>query len=153
MLDDESVSPPGWRHYAKLSDAWNVEYQVHPCRTVSVTNFAANVGCGFDFHSLHSEELGLGPFGDNYMTVVVRDGKVRWFDVIYNSDFNGESEHYTSVAAWIQENHPEDWEFLESDGLLTERGAFPKSDLPRWVWLWQRYSAQYADEMLQTDAR
>lgn len=147
MLDDESASPPGWQNYAKLADAWSVEYELHQCQTISVTNFAANVGCGFDIHALHSEELGLGPFGDNYMSVVVRDGKVRWFSVVYNSNLNGASELYVSLAKWIEKNHPEDWEFLDNGWGFTELGAIPQSEVPRWIWLWQRYSAQYADEM------
>jgi hypothetical protein len=147
MLAETSSAPPGWRSFAKIDDAWSAEYFLDRCRTEIVTDYATRVGCTFAYHSLHSEELGLGPFGNNYLGVAVKDGEVRSFSVVFNGESNGEAALYESVGKWIHENHPEDWKFLETDGLLTERGAFPKSDLPRWVWLWQRYSAQYAAEM------
>ena len=150
MLADKSDSPPAWRDYAKLADAWSIEYLLSPCQTIRESDFETEVGCTFDVHVLHSEELGLGPYGDNLMSVTVRDGKIQWFNVVYNTQLSGATELYDSVATWIVENHPEDWELLNSDWAFIQRAALPQSDVPRWVWLWQRYSGQYADEMTPT---
>lgn len=150
MLADKSDSPPAWRDYAKLARAWSIEYLLSPCQTIRESDFETEVGCTFDVHVLHSEELGLGPYGDNLMSVTVRDGKIHWFNVVYNTQLSGATELYDSVASWIRENHPEDWEFLDSGWAFVQRAALPQSDVPRWVWLWQRYSAQYADETTQT---
>ena len=50
------------------------------------------VRCTFDLHMLGSDQLGLGPFGDNYWDLTIRDGKIISGWMWAPSDINGFAE-------------------------------------------------------------
>lgn len=128
----------GWHDYQRLIEAYSTEHDVQTCQETGTSPSGTPVSCPFDYHSLRSEELGMDPFGNNNLSMVVTDGVVRGLGISYNGENNGEEELYQEFGAWVRENHPGEWAFLDR--------RVP-DDAARWVRLWQLRTAQYADAM------
>jgi hypothetical protein len=122
------------------NEAWSIEHDVQRCDAIRGTDFGTTVVCPFDYHAYRSEELGLGPFGNNSVTLVLDDGKVRSFQTAYNWRGNGDHELYGQIEAWMRENHSGEWKFLDSPDVRP-------AEMPRWIRLWQQRTQQYADAM------
>ena len=61
--------------------AWNVatgfKMMINDCEPLDDDPEAGiTLRCGFDFHLLGSDALGIGPYGDNYWDLTVRDGEI-----------------------------------------------------------------------------
>ena len=123
-----------------LTKARSMEHDVQPCQTIGGSDARATVVCPFDYHAYRSEQLGLGPFGNNSVTVVMTDGEVRSVQPIYNWDGNGDSALKGEIGAWVRENHPGEWRFLDSNDVRP-------AEMPRWIRLWQQRTQEYADAM------
>lgn len=54
-------------------EAVDGQYLLRPCEEVSTDEDGTLVRCGFEMHAMRSEELGLGPFGDNWFILTVQD--------------------------------------------------------------------------------
>jgi hypothetical protein len=156
-LAERTAGPPGWRHYAARAEAWSMDYDLQTCQATSTTEYGTNVECPFDFHSLRSEELGLGPFGTSSISVVVDEGKVRTFRISFSDVGGGEERLYQDIGAWVRENRPGDWAFLSGRWSLLvppagsdqtrPAGTLPRSEKERWIRLWQQRTRQYVDAM------
>ena len=134
---------PGWRAAIREDQAWSRTYDVEPCREQGSRSEGTEVGCLFSYHLWHSEELGVGPFENNFFTVVVKDGKVVSAVASYNFANNGQSDLFDAIGAWVRANHPGDWRFMAN----TE-GHTP-AEMQSWYQLWEQYSQEYADAQAQ----
>lgn len=128
-----------WREYAALKRAWSTESHFQPCQETGTSDYGTNVVCPFDYYSFRSEELGLAPFGDNNVSVVVTNEEVRSFGISYNTESNGEAELYDTIGAWLQEHHSAEWPFLDSTPSTAQTS--------RWVYLWQQRTAEYVEDV------
>jgi hypothetical protein len=128
----------GWRDHLRLREALSADHDVQTCQETGTSPSGTTVACPFDYHSFRSEELGLAPFGNNILSMVVTDGEVRGLQVSYNTENNGEAELYKDIGAWVREEHPGEWAFMDQ---------WVPEDTARWVRLWKLRTAQYADEM------
>lgn len=142
LAEDATIegSLPGnrkWRELVALYEAWSSWHDVQPCQETGSSDYGTNVVCPFDYHSLRSEQLGMAPFGENNVSVVVSEGRIRSFQVSYNSSDNGEAELYRDIRAWVLDNHREEWSFLH--------GSPSAAETPRWIRLWQLRTEQYVD--------
>ncbi len=116
---------------------------MQPCQELSTAPVGTTVGCPFDYHVLHSEQLGLGPCTNNIFTVLVADGKVVSVEPLYEFGTNGQLDLFEAIGAWVRENHLGDWASMESaDG-------HTRAEMQRWYPLWKQYSQEYADAMTQ----
>ena len=143
LADDATIegSLPGnreWSDMVALKEAWSTWHDVQPCQETGSSDYGTSVVCPFDYHSLRSEQLGMAPFGENNVSVVVTEGRIRSFQVSYNSSDNGEAELYRDIRAWALDNHREEWPFLH--------GSPSAAETPRWIRLWQLRTQQYVDE-------
>lgn len=138
FLAEGATLPDGWGRQSQRNEAWFADHDVKPCETMSTSDFGTSITCPFDYHNMRSEEMGLGPFGNNLVSLVVNDGKVRSFRAAYNSDNNGDGELYRQIGAWVRENHPGEWRFLDSQDV----GPAERS---RWIRLWQQRTQEYVD--------
>jgi hypothetical protein len=67
------------------------------------------VTCWFDAHALGSEQLGLGPFPDNYALLTVRDGKVIEWQINFTFGTNGFSDQmWNPFMGWVTQHYPKD---------------------------------------------
>lgn len=91
--------------------------------------------CGFAFHDIRSDELGLGPFRGSYFLLTVRDWKI-----VEASEFWDISEFSPQVwepfAAWVSKRFPRD-----AAVMYTGSGARLSEESIR---LWEKRSREYA---------
>jgi hypothetical protein len=133
----------GWRADLRLNNAWSREYFLKPCDVTSTGPAGTTVICPFDVHVLHSEQLGLGPFTDNFFTVRVKDGRVMSAEEFSPSGADSQDQIFSAIGAWVRENHPGEW------GFMSRPATHTPAEMQRWKLLWERYSQQYADAMTQ----
>ena len=80
-LTDDAVaeafeSPEAMRLELDFFEAQPYKVTIIDCEPQDETAVGIIVRCPYDFHVLRSDEIGLGPFGDNYWDLTVRDGKI-----------------------------------------------------------------------------
>ena len=95
-------------------------------------------GCGFDLHAFHSDEIGRGPYTDNYWDLVVRDGKVASAQSTWAYLTNGFSnEMWTPFQSWVASTHPLDIQlmYVGQAPAMTEES----------IRLWEQRTREYAD--------
>ena len=140
-VDRGEVRWSEWESHMRLNDAWHVEYLPQPCEEMSTSAASTLVVCAFDYHAQGSDELGFGPFGMNALSLRISDQQVVHAEASYNADNNGQAELFKAIGAWVRENHPGDWKFMETAGQTP-----PVSD--RWYRLWERRIDEYVAEQL-----
>jgi hypothetical protein len=133
---------PEWRLEMQRASAWHAEYFPEPCQELSTSLAATNVICGFEYHMLGSEELGLGPFRNNAIDLRISDGEVVHVELTVTFDSNGQTALYDTIGAWVRENHPGEWAFMNN----TE--GYTRAELDRWSRLWDRRIDEYVAEQL-----
>ena len=69
-------STEGFRLNVAMNEAQRIEQMLTGCEESGDSAAATTVRCTFDMHAYHSDEIGLGPYTDNYWDFVVRDGKI-----------------------------------------------------------------------------
>ena len=140
LLAEGTALPEGWGRLEQRNEAWSTTHDVKPCEAMSTTDYGTRIICPFDYHNLRSEQLGLGPFGNNNVNLVVGDEGVRSFQVGDNSANNGDEQLYHQIGTWVRQEHPGEWRFLDSPDV-------GPAEMPRWVRLWQQRTQEYADAM------
>ena len=101
------------------------------------------VSCTYDFHELHSEQYGVGPFGDNTLTFTIQDGKILEVTDKTAVSTNGYwPDVWDPFVLWLKRNHPD-----EAKRMFP---AWPDTlyvnDTPPGLRLWQQLSQEYADQ-------
>jgi len=77
------------------------------CEQRATAAVGTTVRCTLDFHYLHSEELGLGPFSGSYIDVTVLDGQV--VDVAGHCEIEVFSPQvWEPFANWLTATYPKD---------------------------------------------
>lgn len=142
MLVEGVTLPQEARFQIRLNRAFSIEHDVKPCETTSTSAFGTRLVCAFDYHAYHSDEMGVGPFGNNSFVVVVdAEGGIRSVQSAYNYQNNGDQQLYDEIGAWVRENHPGDWQFMDSVREVSS------DEHARWTQLWQQRTQEYADSV------
>ena len=107
-----------------------------------------SVSCAFDLRAIRSDEIGLGPYTDNYWRLTVREGKivsVQQTIALHTTRFA--HEVWAPFATWVYINHPDDLltMFIDSE-MMTQRFT---EDSNR---LWEQRSAEYVAAVKQNPA-
>lgn len=148
LMADEVQLWDGWRSSLRRDIAWDTEILMRPCRRTAEATEGPVYTCPYAMHMRGSEEVGRGPFRDNSLEVVVRDGQVTFADFTRLVDFNGISAHLAKVDLWIAENHPEDAAFLSIDSAYGDGEVeLSEAEWPRWTRLSQRYTDEYVADV------
>ncbi len=71
--------------------------------------------CGFDFHMLGSDALGIGPYRDNYWDLTIRDGEIVAAENASPSFGPWNTEMWHPFQLWIKAEHPDDVLVLYTD--------------------------------------
>lgn len=148
FLADGAQLWDGWRSSLRRDIAWDAEILMRPCRVTAEATEGRVYTCPYAMHMRGSEEVGRGPFEDNTLEVVVRDGEVTFADFTRLVDFNGISAHLAKVDRWIAENHPDDAAFLKLASAYRDGEVeLSEAQWPRWTRLSQRYTDEYVADV------
>jgi hypothetical protein len=98
------------------------------------------VRCSYDFHGIRSDEMGLGPFSDNFWELTVRDGKIVSATNTIAFAMNGFSEQvWEPFAEWVATTYPDDVVRMYDSGSQTDFRLSEES-----IRLWEQRSREYA---------
>jgi hypothetical protein len=107
------------------------------CEELGSSTAGATVRCTFDFHTIRSDEIGLGPFSGSSFLLTVRDGEiVRASKTFGTAEFS--PQMWEPFASWVSTAYPEDAAVMYADG--TYSGARLTEESIR---LWEKRSREY----------
>jgi hypothetical protein len=121
-------------------EAQDYRQRLDSCRGLGEVGSSTRVYCTFAYHAIRSRELGLGPYGDSYFDIYVRDERITRVTLEWGiEEFS--PEVWEPFAEWISKNHPEDVRVMyiadQADWKLSEASAR----------LWERRSREYVAEL------
>jgi hypothetical protein len=129
-----------------LLEAGGYEHTISGCEQHGDSTSGVDVRCAYDFHAIRSDEIGLGPYSDNYWDLTVLDGTIVSAANTIAYMANGFSQQmWEPFAHWIATKYPDDVlrmydSFGQTNSRLTEES----------VQLWEERSRQYAQEVGQS---
>jgi len=111
VLPWEASEPRDWQRDLEFLDAAGFQILVGECKELSPLADSARVNCEYQAHGLGSDQIGLGPFGGHVFRLLIANGRVTRSFMGFNFSEFGD-EMWWPFQAWIEENHPEDFEVL-----------------------------------------
>jgi hypothetical protein len=125
-----------------LSRQWDAAtgYKVipDPCVQISGSSDGASIRCPYAWQGIRSDEMGFGPYGDNWFDFTIVDGKVVSQQGHYEFETNGFSaEVWEPFAAWVLSVYPDDVPVMYKTG-QTDYKLSPES-----IQLWEQHSQEY----------
>jgi hypothetical protein len=118
------------------------------CEQVGNSESGVSLVCAFDMHGIKSDEIGLGPYIDNYWNLTVRDGRIdsAYQRMAYLS--NGFSKQmWEPFAAWVRVEHPGDIVAMYTDESQEMQRVTEDSNR-----LWELRTAEYVAAVTQNPA-
>ncbi len=98
-----------FRREVAMAKAQRQTQTVTGCEEQGESSDGVAVQCAFDHHEFRSQEVGLGPYLDNYWDLVVQDGKITSAVSTRAYITNGSSaERWEPFQRWVTSAHPED---------------------------------------------
>jgi hypothetical protein len=126
-----------------LLEAQGYAQTISGCEHQGDSTSGAEVRCAYDFHVIRSDEIGLGPYSDNYWDLTVRDGKVVSAANTVAFMTNGFSDQlWEPFAQWVATNYPDDVLRMYDNGGQTNARLTEES-----IQLWEQRSREYAQEV------
>ena len=102
-------TPEAFRLELALLEAIRYRHTITGCEEVGESPSGTAVRCAFDMHEFGSDEVGLGPYTDNYWGLTVRDGKLTSATSTWAYSANGSSdERWEPFANWVRATYPDD---------------------------------------------
>lgn len=139
-IQDAEGTLDEFRLLISLQQAEGSKLTLDSCEELESSASGTEVRCTFHVHSLGSDEIGLGPYYDNYFALTVRDGEIvrasqtRDYSEIY-------SEMWLPFATWVATNYPDDVEVMYQPGGHGERLTSES------IRLWERHIREYVREV------
>ena len=128
--------------------AAHYEQTVTDCVPEGTSAAGVSVSCAFDLQAIRSDEIGLGPYTDNYWRLTVREGKiVSAQQTIALNTTRFAHQVWGPFASWVDINHRDDVSTMFVDAeKITQRLT---EDSNR---LWEQRSAEYVAVVKQNPA-
>ncbi|MDX1468402.1 MAG: hypothetical protein R3258_03590 [Acidimicrobiia bacterium] len=134
-----------WQAALRWFNAQGFELMLDSCNVVVTRPTGTRVRCFFDYHGIHSREMGLGPYEGSRIDVVVVDGEIVEAFIDFEYLQNGFSRQvWEPFAQWVVDNHPEDVDVMYTDESLGYQNLTEES-----ITLWAMRTRQYADQAKQ----
>ena len=128
-----------------LFEAQGYKETITGCEPPAESSSGTTVSCGYDFHGVRSDEMGLGPYSDNYWELTVRDGKiVAAADTIAFATNGFSDQVWEPFADWVATTYPDDVARMYTG----EQTSFRLTEQS--VQLWDQRSREYANEVGQS---
>jgi hypothetical protein len=121
---------------------------INDCVQEGASAAGVSVSCAFDLQAMRSDEIGLGPYTDNYWRLTVRDGKIvsaQQQIAIQTNRFAGQVG--APFNTWIYINHPDDVLTMFVDESRSADRFTEDSNR-----LWEQRSAEYVAVVKQNPA-
>ena len=121
---------------------------INDCVQVGTSAAGVNVSCAFDLQAIRSDEIGLGPYTDNYWRLTIRDGKIVSAQQAIAIQTNGFAEQvWAPFATWVYMYHPDDVLTMFIDANKSAQRFTEDSNR-----LWEQRSAEYVAVVKQNPA-
>ena len=114
------------------------------CEVLGASASGTSVRCFYDFHSLRSEEIGLGPFGGSFFDLTVEDGAIVRASQHVNYEEEFSPQMWEPFAKWVSTTYPEDAQVMYTDESLTNGRLTEES-----FRLWKKHSLDYVKEVTE----
>jgi hypothetical protein len=137
-----------------LSEAQRVQLTITWC-VASQLRSGAGVVCGFDFHAIASDVLGLGPFTGSTFRFTVRDGEI--VEAAASPNFKQfASQMRAPFAEWVAATYPRDFHVMYNTGSIPQspagfrqvRGRITEESMR----LWRLHIPEYVEAVQQGTA-
>jgi hypothetical protein len=126
-----------------LLEASGYKETINGCEPPADSSSGTTVRCAYDFHSIRSDEMGLGPYTDNHWDFTISDGKIVSAANTIAFMTNGFSEQvWEPFAQWVATTYPDDVPKMYTSASQTESQLTEES-----VQLWEQRSREYAEEV------
>jgi hypothetical protein len=115
------------------------------CEQEGNSEAGVSLRCTFDLHAIRSDEIGLGPYTDNYWSLAVADGKIVSARREIAFMTNGFSDQiWEPFAKWVSIEHPDD--IL---AMYTDKGQGMQRVTEDSIRLWEQRTAEYVAAVTQ----
>lgn len=112
---------------------------INSCEQEGNSEAGVSLRCTFDMHALRSDEIGLGPYTNNYWSLAVRDGKIVSAQREIAFMTNGFSDQmWEPFAAWVRVEHSDDVVAMYTDESQEIQRVTEDSNR-----LWEQRTAEY----------
>jgi hypothetical protein len=123
-----------------LLEAQGHKETITGCEPPADSSSGTTVRCAYDFNGIRSDELGLGPYSDNYWELTVRDGKIVSATTTMAVATNGFSEQvWEPFAEWVATTYPDAVVRMYDSGSQTDFRLSEES-----IRLWEQRGREYA---------
>ena len=100
-------TPEEFRRELAMYEAFRYRHTITACEQTGESPSGTTVRCAFDLDEFGSDEVGLGPYTDNYWELTVRDGRLTSALSSWAFETNGSStERWGPFAGWMRTNYP-----------------------------------------------
>ena len=109
-------TPEGLRDSLSWNEAAGWTELRTPCQRTGVDGDTVDLRCDYSVHSLGSERIGRGPYGDSYWALHVRDGKILYARPYFPYGSNGFSrEMWEPFLAFVNGSYPGDADVMYNE--------------------------------------
>jgi hypothetical protein len=144
LADDATIASVGAQDDLRLLISWleavGYKHTLDPCEELNSFASGATLRCPFDFHSIRSDEIRLGPFSGSFFIVTVRDGEI----VQVSQDWEIEQfspQVWEPFADWVSTAYPADAAVMYLDESYSSVRLTEEA-----IRLWERHSRGYVKE-------
>ena len=111
------------------------------CRAAATSeSVGTTVECTFDFDGIRSDVIGRGPFTGSEYRLTVRDGKISYGELSWNTD-EFSSQVWEPFRDWVRRTHPKDFDKMYVD----DGGNYRLTPLS--IRLWGQRTQMWAQEV------
>jgi hypothetical protein len=122
----------------------DTQLMLRSCEELTSSATGTSVRCGYDYHYMGSDELGLGPYDGSYFDLTVRDGEI--VQAIGHPEISTSSyQTWAPFDVWISANYPADAEVMYNDPTHSSARLTEES-----FRLWDRRIHEWVDSRLAT---
>lgn len=140
-------SPDNWIAANRFGEVTGEMLFLDPCTKVSSGSSGTTMNCPFDYHALHSADVGRGPFSGSSFLVTVDEGEIMAAFIDWKFLTNQfSSEMWEPFAAWVSKEYPRDAAVMYADWPGTDQQSYSDESIS----LWQLHTQGYVDHVRQT---
>ena len=147
LADDADIALFGddWRLGNRWAEATGFKVLLDSCAVANSTTAGTQVRCPFDYHGFRSDEIGRGPFGDNYFDLTVLEGEIVSASMQLEFMSNGfSSQMWEPFALWVGEAYPKDAAVMYADWPSQSKQRITEESIP----LWEQHTRGYVEEVV-----
>ncbi len=142
----ESVNAEGvegtldeFRLLLSLLEAQGYKQMLDSCQEQGSSAAGTTLRCTFDFHTIRSDLIGLGPFSGSYFDLTVRDEEIVQASKTWGTE-EFSPQMWEPFASWVSKAHPQDAAVMYEDETYSGTRLSEES-----IRLWEQRSREYVE--------